>query len=395
MVDMNETQEESGPRVTGEHMRDVARLRRSASDRYVAGVAGGLGRHFDVDPTVVRVVLAVLTLFGGAGLLLYVAVWLLVPEDGQGRAPIDLRSDVQRAILIGAAVLAAVIVLGTPFTDGGWGWGFPLPLLVVGLLGLWIYSLVRRDKHQQPPPAPWTQEGTTMSTGYEQTQPVWTPPSAPAYVPPPRPRRTGLVLFWPTLALVAIAEGLLGMWDVDHAVDISAYAALGLAITALMLLVGAFVGRPGGLIALGLAGSVALGVTSVVDAATGGAVSDQDIRANPMLASEVMPDYTFGTGSLTLDLSQVTDIDALDGRDIDINLNAGDVTVILPTGLNAQVDASIRYAGEIDLDDYNRGGFNISVERTLASVPGPGAPTIDLDIESRVGQITVATTNAN
>ena len=38
-------------------------------------------------------------------------------------------------------------------------------------------------------------------------------PPAPAYVPPPRPRRTGLVLFWPTLALIAIALGTLGIFD--------------------------------------------------------------------------------------------------------------------------------------------------------------------------------------
>ena len=48
-------------------MRDVNRLRRSTTDRYIAGVAGGLGRHFDIDPTVIRVLLAVLTFFGGAG----------------------------------------------------------------------------------------------------------------------------------------------------------------------------------------------------------------------------------------------------------------------------------------------------------------------------------------
>src|SRR4051812_3370787 len=168
MEDMNDTQDPTrtqdrdqpsrsagGPRVSAEQMRDVGRLRRSRSDRYVAGVAGGLGRHFDVDPTVVRVVLAVLTFFGGAGLVVYVAVWLLVPEDGEAKAPIELRPDVQRALLVTAAVVAGLIVFGTPFANHGWGWGFPLPLLVVGLVGLWVYTLLRRDKHPAPPPAPW------------------------------------------------------------------------------------------------------------------------------------------------------------------------------------------------------------------------------------------------
>ena len=87
------TGQHSGPRVSGEQMRDVNRLRRSTSDRYIAGVAGGLGRHFDIDPTIIRVLLAVLTFFGGAGLLIYGAVWLFVPEDGQDRAPIELGPD--------------------------------------------------------------------------------------------------------------------------------------------------------------------------------------------------------------------------------------------------------------------------------------------------------------
>src|SRR3954469_24829222 len=109
MVDMNETQDptrqqppghSSGPRLSGEQMRDVGRLRRSRSDRYIAGVAGGLGRHFDVDPTLIRVLLAVLTFFGGAGILIYGVVWLFVPEDGEDKAPIELNPEVLKIVLV-------------------------------------------------------------------------------------------------------------------------------------------------------------------------------------------------------------------------------------------------------------------------------------------------------
>ncbi len=194
MDDMTETQDQpAGPRVSGEQMRDVTRLRRSRTDRYVAGVAGGLGRHFDIDPTVIRVVLAVLTLFGGAGLLVYVAVWLLVPEDGEDRAPLTVGSELQKVLLIAAAVVAVCIVFGTPFANHGWAWGFPLPLLLVGLAGLWIYALVKRDRRPPTPPAPWgsatqapppapPQEGTTMSTTetFGDTAPVTGTPYGPA-----------------------------------------------------------------------------------------------------------------------------------------------------------------------------------------------------------------------
>jgi phage shock protein PspC (stress-responsive transcriptional regulator) len=58
-------------------------LARSTTDTKVAGVSGGLGRHFDVDPVLFRVGFAVTTLFSGAGLLAYLVLWALVPrEDG-------------------------------------------------------------------------------------------------------------------------------------------------------------------------------------------------------------------------------------------------------------------------------------------------------------------------
>jgi phage shock protein PspC (stress-responsive transcriptional regulator) len=59
------------------------RLRRSADDRMLAGVAGGIARYLDADVTLVRVIVAALALFAGAGVALYIAAWLLIPEDGQ------------------------------------------------------------------------------------------------------------------------------------------------------------------------------------------------------------------------------------------------------------------------------------------------------------------------
>lgn len=57
-------------------------LRRSTDDRMLAGVAGGLARYLDVDATLVRIAFVVLTVVGGAGVPLYLASWLLIPEDG-------------------------------------------------------------------------------------------------------------------------------------------------------------------------------------------------------------------------------------------------------------------------------------------------------------------------
>ena len=64
--------------------RPAARqLRRSADDRMLAGVAGGLARYLNVDVTLVRVGVAALTLLSGAGAVLYLAAWLLIPADGE------------------------------------------------------------------------------------------------------------------------------------------------------------------------------------------------------------------------------------------------------------------------------------------------------------------------
>lgn len=48
----------------------------------LGGVAAGIARYLSVDVTVVRIVFAVLTIMGGAGIPLYLAGWLLIPEEG-------------------------------------------------------------------------------------------------------------------------------------------------------------------------------------------------------------------------------------------------------------------------------------------------------------------------
>ena len=60
----------------------TAQLRRSGDDRMLAGVAGGIARYLGADVTLVRVIIAALVVFTGAGAALYLAAWLLIPADG-------------------------------------------------------------------------------------------------------------------------------------------------------------------------------------------------------------------------------------------------------------------------------------------------------------------------
>ncbi|MEU4739720.1 PspC domain-containing protein [Actinosynnema sp. NPDC023658] len=61
----------------------VKKLRRSRDDKMLAGVCGGVAKLLGVDAALVRILLVAATLFGfGAGAVLYLACWLLVPEEG-------------------------------------------------------------------------------------------------------------------------------------------------------------------------------------------------------------------------------------------------------------------------------------------------------------------------
>jgi phage shock protein PspC (stress-responsive transcriptional regulator) len=68
------------------HRAGTRRLSRSADDRMLAGVAGGIARYLDVDVTLVRVGIAALTLLTGTAAALYVAAWLLIPADGEDQS---------------------------------------------------------------------------------------------------------------------------------------------------------------------------------------------------------------------------------------------------------------------------------------------------------------------
>lgn len=64
-------------------------LSRPVHDRMLAGVAAGIARSLGVDPAIVRIGLVVLAFIGGIGVPLYLAAWLLIPEEGRDRSIVD------------------------------------------------------------------------------------------------------------------------------------------------------------------------------------------------------------------------------------------------------------------------------------------------------------------
>jgi len=69
-------------------------LARSKTDRVIAGVCGGLGEYFDVDPVIIRLIFVVITVLGGAGILAYIIMWIIVPESGQKSYAESIKKDI-------------------------------------------------------------------------------------------------------------------------------------------------------------------------------------------------------------------------------------------------------------------------------------------------------------
>ncbi|TIC84322.1 PspC domain-containing protein [Nocardioides sp. GY 10127] len=431
---------ESGPRVTAAEARDLRRLRRSTTDKTIAGVAGGLARHLDVDPTLLRVAFAVLAFFGGSGLLLYVAAWLLVPTD-DGR-PATLRlDDRSRALALALAGLVAALALVADLVDSSFGvFNIPWGLLVVAAVVVWLVTRKQdpagrpRGSWEPVPPtyqtpsyqtpaaaagaAPAAEAGTAWSTSapvpppLTQAGPAPSAPLAPLAPPPvprPDPRKRGPLLFGPTLALLLLAWGVLGMVDVAGVdVPASAYPALGLAVTAVVLLVGSVWGRPGGVIALGLVLALATAVSTA-----GEHVDAPRELVAPTTAAALGNDYTRGIGRLEIDLGDLspTQVDALDGRTLDLSVDVGELVVVVPDGLAVDVTGSVEGAGNLDLLGYHYDGVSTdgAVTRRVydpqgdgtgdlvgnrspaASLPTTEAPLLTIDASVGLGRIEVTT----
>ena len=127
-----------------EHTTQISqtpRLERSRTDRMVAGVAGGLGRYFEIHPVFFRVGFVVLTLLGGAGILIYAAAAIVIPDHGQedSIATRTLRQRRDRPWpLIGLGLLAvggAVVLADASLWPEGDAWLF---LALAGGAILWI-----------------------------------------------------------------------------------------------------------------------------------------------------------------------------------------------------------------------------------------------------------------
>lgn len=426
-----------GPRVTRSQLTDVTRLRRTTGPhRHIAGVGGGLARHFDIDPLLVRVVLVVLGLFG-VGLLLYAGLWLVLPDD-DGPAIVDLD---ERSLTVALLLLGLVVVL--PIL-GGDTWGVLWVLGPLALVALVVYAVVGSRRNQAPrwqdggswqapsgqvypqpyggPPvgqslqgwqgpaaaaaAPPGTPGTAATVGAEDTTVLpqspysgdggqagtgQTPPWQPAPVikppPPPDPKKRGPILFWVTLALISLGVGILGIADVTGAdVTASAYPALAMAICAVMLLIGSIWGRAGGIILLGL-----LTVPPTVVATAVENVDSRPQTETPVLATDLRNNYRLDVGELTLDLTELRNPAGLDGRHLDIQGGLGRIEVIVPDDADVRAQAQVGGPGRsVVFGDEATFGEG-SIFRRHRPEDGDPSATFWINVGLGVGEIQIRT----
>ncbi|TQC44126.1 PspC domain-containing protein [Rhodococcus sp. WS4] len=154
-----------------EQIQDLWRTRpvRLPGRGHVAGVCAGIGYRYGVDPVLIRVAFVVSTIFGGAGVLLYLACWLALTKSGDPVSPAESlvgrghSSDSGTKTIVLLVALAIALSTVGPFGVGLGGSGLISMALMLG--GLWLLY----QRQPIPPPMPIGAAAPGVGTGYPGT----------------------------------------------------------------------------------------------------------------------------------------------------------------------------------------------------------------------------------
>jgi phage shock protein PspC (stress-responsive transcriptional regulator) len=123
--------------------KDVKKLYRSRRDRYLAGVAGGLAEYFAMDSNLFRILLIIFTFFGGIGVLIYIAAWMLIPENIEQEELPRKQAPRDSTFLIAIILIIAGLILFTKefgifhyfhYWHIPWASIWAISLILIGLL---------------------------------------------------------------------------------------------------------------------------------------------------------------------------------------------------------------------------------------------------------------------
>ena len=362
----------------------VTPLHRPDEGRWLAGVAAGLSLRFRVHVALIRTVFALLCLAGGLGVLLYLAGWVLIPGEGQTDAIVQRWMNTGHArrwvgiLLVGLAV----IILGNATELIRGDLAFAVVLVGIGVM-LYRGDLGRGD-HRPEQPQPTSRE--VSSEGVEASAAPLAP-SAAAAPPPPRERSyLGRVC----LGIAVIALGTLGLFDEiigGFHPDFYHYAALAVGVIGAGVVVGAWFGRPAGLVILGIFLLPILVISRLV--AAGGAdlmsiefTSVGHVQHQPGSVEDIRSSYELGVGGLTIDLRDVD----FEGETVwvETEVGIGGVLVRLPEGVAADVSGEVGI-GTLQVGDRERSGVGVEADLRLEGSAG----TLVLDSEVGIGEIEV------
>jgi phage shock protein PspC (stress-responsive transcriptional regulator) len=397
------------------------RLERSREDRIFAGVAGGLGEHLGVNPWLFRFAFIILTFFGGFGVLLYIAAWLVIPDEGQqesiiarwiGNLDMSDAGTIFGVVLVGAA---ALIVLGQ-FANVS---GTLIVALVLFVIGFLLYRgdlTTRRTPKDQPPEvanmtdnddleASKDAPGDATEGGKDSTQEVDSavlvashtdqPPSyddsdteEPAtWEPPPPPERSMLGRITIAIGLIVIAS--MALIDVAfERVEIEPveYLAVGVAIVGIGLLVGSWIGKARWLIIVGVAVLPLLWLSTL--APSNWDFSAGEVQYRPLTVAEVQSPYEHGFGQMVIDLTVLTPEELAEVGTIEASLTAGEMIVRLPSDTGVLLQAEVGM-GQILGPFDTQNGIGLNASRTVG--PDPVVLVLDLEVGAGVIDVTGAT----
>jgi phage shock protein PspC (stress-responsive transcriptional regulator) len=377
------------------------RLLRSSKDRMFWGVAGGLGEYLRLDPTLIRLGFAVATFFGGLGLIAYLVMAVVVPQDdGTGQPRHGQRPPVWAIVLLAIVVLFAIPGRFWGFHHGWhggwWGWWFgPLWIIFLVAVAIVVVRLVRGRPLRRP--GGGSGEPETKDAGEATTAQIdagETAETAETEVqetrgrggePPRWVRLIAIVLLAIVGVFGAFMVGAVAAWATatgHGSVVAGVVIALGAAIAAT-----AFIGEARRVVPWLLAGALVLsvpaGAVAAADIHFDGGIGERDYA--PTAVSDVPADgYDFGVGQLVVDLR---DLPWANGQAIAVSskLGIGQMIVSVPTNVCVHAHATGK-AGELLIRGDKSDGIDPEVDQGL---PRSNAPRLDLDADIQVGQVIV------
>ncbi|WP_329484375.1 PspC domain-containing protein [Kribbella sp. NBC_01484] len=430
-------------------LQNMQSWQRSRSDRWVAGVCGGIGRALNIDPVLVRVVMAVL-IISGPGVIFYIAAWVLMPDEGSERSAAQgLLGDRVRPdhpwlwpIVIGVCVFVAIAMMSS-FNVGRF---VPGPLIVLAVI--WLAAKHRKGERRRGqgngPGTTWTAPGTNWTGRPQDTtpttgaSPAGQQPAASAYMPPqtgpsappagpsssatqrPQDRTVEPVqAVWteddplglyvdepptapPTQASTAEppAKGVRGIKSIivvltGIAIGIAALAGaptatmlvIGVATLGAGMLIGGFVGRTLALLPLGILLAIGALVSTVFPNVPRDFADVNFTATSTDTVTATSNSYNFDAGQVTLDLTKAT---FAPGARVDVNGGVGEVIVKVPQNVDVQGTMSTEMGEVIGLNNAKQDGHNAQMTvNDLGADAKAGPSTLTVDLHLKLGSITV------